>query len=647
MTGSVANQVHDAGEELVKLAQTPGTNIGQALNGILNRFLSWPFRAAAGSATDSHGQNSKHFATLVYTSSHDSPLAEPVDIPADALACIIDVSEDMSLEQFRAAYRRVASGKSLKKSPVPHLKGVPHTTVTLGIIFTVRTELPMECLAEELDCLNRNTPSVQWPDMVVVLSKGTINYAVQFPGESPTGDYLPPAEGSTLAFTPPMYIVLVIKPAGTHTLNKMFAFLLAHLAIFSPGASLPNWAQVLEGTPKEVMTFGGYQYNLSGQLVPVPKEFHEDRYLSPRPVHIEDRQGGRLATLQFLPWQDGGVVLLMGKLPLEGLLVFLGKKALERGGIVRRGDRQLSYALPITRADFGEMLNRIQKQSNMIVRADPTSFVVQKLADEGSSSPFMARLFIGNLRLRDAVFPDPAKRQDFDKAYEFVLMTLLNTRRTAQDIKKLFDEHAQKVANGEVARVQGQTLYIDENIDKELRKQMEDFLNSAIRILKYGMQDVTKTLQVNIGFLFKKPGTFASGVTALQVSDADLAEYLQQTRQWSERLVECRNAMEHTASVLPRVKYSQTSVRARAEEPHISGQPVSEFAEFMIDRLACFVEEVTAHCLQKYLPASLALTELPLPQREPEMPERFRLTLRNGGKPVWVIAYHQSTFNET
>jgi hypothetical protein len=254
---------------------------------------------------------------------------------------------------------------------------------------------------------------------------------------------------------------------------------------------------------------------------------------------------------------------------------------------------------------------------------------------------------MGVLHLRDAAFPDPARRQDFDKAYEFVMMALLNTRKTAQDITKLFSEHAQRVARGEVARVDGPNLYIDENIDKELRKQTENFLNGAVRVLKQGMQEVMKTLQVNIGFLFKKPGTFASGVAALQVSDANLAEYLRQTRQWSERLVQLRNAMEHTSSVLPKLKYSRASSGINVEEPHISGQPISEFVQFMIDRLACFVEEVTAHCLQAHLPGRIAVTELPLAQRDPEKPERFRLTLKDGGLPAWTIAYHQSPFDET
>jgi hypothetical protein len=282
-----------------------------------------------------------------------------------------------------------------------------------------------------------------------------------------------------------------------------------------------------------------------------------------------------------------------------------------------------------------------------MVRNDPTQWIVQKFADEGSSSPFMARLFMGILRLRDTVFPDAAKREEFDKAYEFVLMNLLSARTAAQDIVKLYREHAEQVAQGKIARLQGQILHIEETIDKELKKHAETFLNSAVRALKQGMQDVTKTVQVNIGFLFKKPAAFASGIAVVQSSDPDLATYLQQARQWSERLVESRNALEHTASILQKVKYSTTSGSIQAVEPQISNQPVSEFATFMLDRLACFVEEVTAHCLQRLMFGGISIRELALTERAPEMPERFQNTLKEGGLAVWRISYHQSKFEET
>jgi hypothetical protein len=236
------------------------------LNRILNRFLGWPFRAAPGFATDRESNKTDTFGSVIYTTSDmGAGPAGPVDVPADALAAVIDVYESMDLEQFRAACQRIGRAKTLTKTPAPRLSGVAHTTTTLGIILAIRATLPLEKFAEELDRLNRQTPGVQWPDMDAVLSTGTINYALQFPGEQVIGDFLPPAEGAAAAHTMPAYVIMVIRPTGTYTFNKLTAFLIAHLAIFSPGAMVPNFALVLNGVPKLAITLCGYQYNLSGE----------------------------------------------------------------------------------------------------------------------------------------------------------------------------------------------------------------------------------------------------------------------------------------------------------------------------------------------------------------------------------------------
>ena len=92
--------------------------------------------------------------------------------------------------------------------------------------------------------------------------------------------------------------------------------------------------------------------------------------------------------------------------------------------------------------------------------------------------------------------------------------------------------------------------------------------------------------------------------------------------------------MEHTASVLPKIQYSQSGSSIQAHEPQLTHEQVTEFVKFMMDRLACFVEEVTAHCLQAKMPAGLSIREIPLAQRVPEVPERFQNTLKGGGTMV-------------
>jgi hypothetical protein len=74
--------------------------------------------------------------------------------------------------------------------------------------------------------------------------------------------------------------------------------------------------------------------------------------------------------------------------------------------------------------------------------------------------------------------------------------------------------------------------------------------------------------------------------------------HLVDTRRWSERLIQSRNDVEHTGWTLPNIKYERTVARGSAAEPQIAGEPVTQFVEHMTDRLCCFVEDVSMHCLQ-------------------------------------------------
>jgi len=421
----VAKAAEDAGR---KVAGANGPNLADEINAAIGQFLDWPYKIAPGRAVDRDGGTAGPFASIVYV----APQSGDIDlnaIPADTVGAIIDAREIADLDMLRASYASVAQAKRLKKAPAPRTDGVPSTTVTLGVIFALRSAVPLEELAEELQRMNAGTPAREWPDMVVVANTGTINYAGQFPGEGELGLFLPPAEGALANFTPPMYVAMIMKAAGIHAFGQMTALLVAHLAIFSPGAKVPNFSHILEAVPKTAVMVTGYQYNLRGEIQPVPRQFYNDRYLPSLPMRIEDRKGELLSTIEFLPWQDGGVLLLKGKLPLDGLMVFLGREALKKAGVVRRpSDLQISYVLPITAANFGEMLARFQRQSNMVVRRTEPNWIVQKFADEGSASPFMARLYLGILRIRGIIYPDPAKRDTFDKPYEFVMSSLGNAR---------------------------------------------------------------------------------------------------------------------------------------------------------------------------------------------------------------------------
>ncbi|MBM4123710.1 MAG: hypothetical protein FJ246_01945 [Nitrospira sp.] len=637
---ALSQEVYDEGQ---KIASATEATLPGILNGILDRYLGWPLKIRSGYLVDRENSRSDIFASVIYaTQAGTTP--EPQSIHTDNAAVVIDTYETLDSDKFRDSYARIAKAKRLKKTPMPNLSGVPVQTTTLGVIFALRSTAPLDYIAEELARLNTSTPSQEWPDMVVVAMAGTVNYAVQFPGESLSGDLLPPAPRARDAYIPPMYIIIVVRPTGGYTFNRLVGFLIGQLFLFSPGAKLPDTRQVVEGVPNQGITFSGFQFNLNGDLVPVPRQFYNDRYLPPLPVHIEDGRGDLLCTLQFLPWQDGGTILLRGKLPLDGIMPFLTGVDMRRAGKIKRDEYEIAYVLPITEEDFKAMLVRIGQRSNMVVRLPQPKGTIQKVSDEGTQTPFIARLFLGVLKLRDVIVSDPADRNKFDALYETVLSPLMTARKSTQRIAELWQEHSRKVTSGEVARLQGQMIHVEESIHDELRKEVEGFVIAAGRTIKEGMRKFAAEARVDIGFLFQKQTAFAAGLAALERTDYALAAYLQQTRTWSERLQECRNVIEHKGWILPRVTYSREADTIKAIQPSISGQPVTEFVSFVFDRVACFVEELSAYCVQRQMPAGITIAELPLAERPEEAPERFRVTPASGGLPPWQIVYHQASF---
>ena len=229
------------------------------------------------------------------------------------------MTEQLTIDVLRASYARIALAKRLKKPQVP--TGEVRTNITLGIIYARRSSISLDVASEELYRLNSQTAYSFWPDMIVIDSVGVVNYAVQFPGEGVSGDFLPPADGAFQGGAPPTYIVIVIRPMAAHSFTKMACFLIPHLQLFSPNGSSTrqlNWSVILDDLPKQAVTVLGFQPNLKGQLVPVPRDEYADRFMPQAPVVIEDQAGNVLSTITYRSWQDGAVISSTGKLPLEG-----------------------------------------------------------------------------------------------------------------------------------------------------------------------------------------------------------------------------------------------------------------------------------------------------------------------------------------
>jgi hypothetical protein len=195
--------------------------------------------------------------------------------------------------------------------------------------------------------------------------------------------------------------------------------------------------------------------------------------------------------------------------------------------------------------------------------------------------------------------------------------------------------------------VEGKDIRVIESVNRPLSEEFESFLNTATRSIKTGVQGLCTFLGVEIGFLFKKQSAFETGIQRLQKVDPALAEYLVESRKWTERLVLLRNDLEHEIWEFPKVKYSAIDGLVDVSEPTIGGEGVTGLVGPLLDRAMCFFEEMIAHALQRNLPAGSTITEIASHLRPSECPERFRITLALGGEPPWRIAYHASKFDDT
>jgi hypothetical protein len=102
-------------------------------------------------------------------------------IPADVLACAIDVHVNLGIDELRASYNKIAQAKKLAKDSPPRLADKPIADATMGVIFSADSNIPLETIAEELEDLNKGHSHQHWVDLVIVLSRGIINYVCQFP----------------------------------------------------------------------------------------------------------------------------------------------------------------------------------------------------------------------------------------------------------------------------------------------------------------------------------------------------------------------------------------------------------------------------------------------------------------------------------
>lgn len=623
--------------DLGTITPTPTLPLAEAVNQSL-RLFTGTCQVSTARLLDTAGGTTSVYSVLLRPG---ATVEDPVAI--DSVLAVLLYEEQLTLDNMRTAYERIRQAKARPKT-----KGLPiELEMMPGLIVARDSQLALEQISEEMSRLTATIPSQHWPDAVAVLARGIINYTAQDPaGITKGGDLFLPAPSLVGGSSPvpSVFVRKVIRATGDQTFNKVISLVLARIGIAQLGVDTPNFQDFLKRTPSHGISTETYQFDLNYALRVMTIE-HALAAQLPRERFDVMRGKELLGSAQFTPWQDGGVLVVQGRFPIEGLLVYLPGISPRQLGNFRGPDLQVSFVLPISWEGFVEALNLFQRRSNMRVKRREPKGVVQTFADEGTASPFVSRLMLGVMRIRDAVYYDADAKARFDEIYEPVLSGLRDAREASKELQRLWENHHAKVVSGEIARVQQGMIYVNDGIDRKLKKELDSFLNTSVRVVKVAMQDLAGFHGVDIGFLFKKQATFQSAVDDLQNSDAILSMYLNATRCWSEPLVMMRNDLEHGTVRPTKTSYETDNGAVRAVEPTLGNVPITVFARQGLDRVSCFVEELTVYCLKKKLPAGIDITEQPHATRDESVPLRFHLTVSTGELPAWKLAAHEQPFD--
>jgi hypothetical protein len=202
---------------------------GEEAEGILKAFLNAHlpkrFHADSGIIIDASNQISRQTDVIIYDAL-TSPVYRAAErtqiVPAHTVAAVIEVKSKLDKAQLADAYEKIASCKRLEK---PSLSSMDQSSTksgldsvgTMGIVFAFDSATSLATVGEHAKELNATIDSALWPEMIIVLDKGVLQYMIQWPGQFGkfAGLFAPqPPEGHDQVAPPPFYVHLAAVQEG-------------------------------------------------------------------------------------------------------------------------------------------------------------------------------------------------------------------------------------------------------------------------------------------------------------------------------------------------------------------------------------------------------------------------------------------------
>lgn len=226
---------------------------------------------------------------------------------------------------------------------------------------------------------------------------------------------------------------------------------------------------------------------------------------------------------------------------------------------------------------------------------DPKNWKIRKLADFGSSEPWVARIWLTLKEFVDQLKLHPDKKKSTSDAYDDLFTTLSMVFTGLRNIIKLSNDDKTPLVT--------------------LQKEYFDFYDKLWLTLKDRLQKALKEMDFNIGFFFMTDEKFAKGLDRLVIKyniDDKTKQEIISDRVWSNRLSNLRN------NYLQHKKLSKD-----IENEFFSAKQ----AQVYFHNCWTFIEDLSLLAMEQHLHPIFIFEEIPEDKRDPSIPRRFNMTI--------------------
>ena len=256
------------------------------------------------------------------------------------------------------------------------------------------------------------------------------------------------------------------------------------------------------------------------------------------------------------------------------------------------------------------------------------NIMVIELDRFGTSTPFIARLQLFVLKLRDIIYSDDTEKYAFDSAYDRFFEPAKRAFISYKKILELHQNYLNDMEAGKIVLLNGNTINVLSSIDSELSLLVNEVLSEAEMAFKGLINEFFPFLRVNYKFMTQKEKVFEKGIKELEENDPLLADYLRTNRaEWSSKLNRIRNEKEHNGWNLPRVQFLKDEKdNVKVVFPTIENVFYLDFIKFILSSMFTCAEELIVYILQKQLNI-IYVYEMPDEEKNQQIAFRFNVAL--------------------